>query len=238
MKNTFKLFFTFILMFSFITLVGCDNETTPNSNITPEVSQIMITDYNLPENFFMVLQLSDTSIFDKGDPWYYKTAKIGNDWQLIEYDRDLEDRTKQVTHFFEYLSDDSYQHYTYNYTEQDWEKADVVSFQGMMFTSLNNFKFLYKKPVEVQYHIVETLAAYDCDPTSIESLREAMMYEYADGLDIEIIVDKEYLNITLSETHRNGSLICVSWRAYEFNLTISNWNSSFLAYKNFKETPQ
>lgn len=235
MKNTFKILFTLVLIFCLIPLVSCDNETITNGNSTTEATQLDLSDYTLPENFFMTIEISDTSIFDKGDPWYYKTAKIANDWELIEYNRDLDDLTKQKTHFFKYISDDLYQHYLYNYVDQSWDEVDMLSFHEMVFTTPNNFKFLYKKPTEVQYNIVETAISYDCDPTSIESLREAIMYEYTYGLDKEIIVDSKYLDIMLSEVQRDESRICTSCFAYEFNLTISSWSSTYLGYKNFKD---
>lgn len=235
MKITFRLLFTLFISFCMMTLAACDNQITSNEKNTTEDNELDILDYTLPDNFFMSIQISDTSIFDKGDPWYYKTAKIGNDWQLIEYDRDLDNLAEQATHFFKYLSEDSYKHYTYNHTEETWIEVDTVSFHEMVFTSPNNFKFLYTKPTETQYSIEETSTSYDCDPTSNNSFREAVKYEYTSGLDIQIIVDSEYSNMILSEVDRDESRICISWRAYEFNLTISSWSNSYLSYKDFKD---
>jgi len=234
MKYLFKIVLSFILVFSFITMTACQNEEGSGSVETTSKNELLLSSYQVPENFFMTLQLSDTSIFNKGNPWYYKTAKIGNDWQLIEYDRDLEDLSKQTTHFFLYESDNLYTHYIYQYETTSWEEVGEVTFEGMVFTSPNNFKFLYEKPTGPQYNITETNISYDCDPTSVERRRDAYLYENSDGLDIDIIVDRTYPNVMLSETDRDGSRIVISWRAYEYKLTISNWDDTHLANNNFK----
>lgn len=241
MKRHLKIVFILVLLFSFVTLVGCDKTTETGEEILTGQSDtdgLKLSDYSLPENFYMTLLLSDTSIFNKGDPWYFKTVKIGNDWQLIEYDRDLEDRSKQATHFFKYLSEDSYKHYAYNYTDEAWTEVGTVSFQEMVLTSANNFKFLYQKPTQPQIEIVETALKFDCDPTSIESLRDALLYEYSDGLDIEVFVDKAYPNMALSETDRDNSRICVSWRVYELEVSLDDWDSFYLEYRNVKAIPE
>lgn len=221
-----------------VSLIACDPSGEGEITV-PEAlpSSAKITNYTLPENFAMTIQVADTQIFNPGDPWYYKTAKIGNDWQIAEYDRNIIDRTKQITHFFKYLAEDSYRHYTYNYETSGWDAQGEVSFAGMLEVSAVNFYFLYKKPTEIQIELAETVCVYDTDPTSNESLTDAIRYEYKDGLEYVFIVDKDYPNICLSKTCRDGATVCVENRAYEYSRSINHWDLSYMLNRSYKPAP-
>ncbi|MDD4532224.1 MAG: hypothetical protein PHW22_02180 [Bacilli bacterium] len=234
MKRLFKFETLLLGILSVMVLGGCENNESNTSYLSSEVS---IEDYSLPENFEMTMQISDTSIFNKGNPWYFKTAKIGNDWQLIEYNRDLADLSKQVTHFYKYISDNTYKHYLYDFDTEKWSEQEESSFAQMKKDNATNFSFLYSKPTEIQIAVEETDTTYDIDPTSYESLRPAKRYIYNDGLDVEAVVDAEYLNVCLSEVQRDESLIVISWRAYYYSVSITSWDNSYLTNKYFKLAP-
>ena len=241
MKKKFNLFVLGLAIFSVVSLTGCDgtnsNDDDEASGENTSTSEVLISDYAIPENFEMTLQISDTSIFNKGDPWYYKTAKVGNDWQFIHYDRDLGDFTIQETHFYRYLSETSYTHYIYSYTEEDWVNQGESNTTDMMMDNGTNFSFLYIKPDGPQMEIVETKRNFDTDPTSNRYYIDAIAYEYSDALDFEVVVDANYLNLCLSETVRDGSRICTSWSAYNYTTDIIGWDDWYLENKYFKPAP-
>lgn len=197
---------------------------------------ILATDYDIPDSFAMTIQIPDSAIFNPGAPWYYKTAKIGNDWQLIEYDRDLADLTKQETHFFEYISDNNYQWYKYDYDVSSWIEQEEVDFEEMIALSPQNFVFLYKKPSEPQIEVEESNTQYDIDPTSIENMIDAVLYEYHDGFDIEVIVDADYLDTRLSKREYVSGNTLIT-RAYEYTNELTSWGTSYMQYKYYKERP-
>ncbi len=205
---------------------------TKNNDITP----VLASDYVLPDNFYINIKVDDCAIINAGDPWYYKTAKIDNSWQLIEYDRTLADTTIQETHFFRYISEDEYTWYTYNYDSSDWDMKNDVSFAEMVAVSPNNFRFLYKKPDETYTEITETSCVYDTDPTSAEHNINATLYEYSQYWEIEKTVDSAYPNFLLSSTEYidNGPL---TFRAYEYLTGIDSWSSAPMAYRKFKSAP-
>lgn len=239
MRKKFNLLFVLILSLNFTFLTGCDNSEGGILYSVPEeeTSQPVLSDYELPEKFAMTLKLSDTSIFNKGTCWYFKTARIGNDWQTIEYDRDLEDRTKQKTHFFKYISEDNYTHYSYDYSKSDWTKMESGSFFDMAEINLNNFKFLEVPPSGPNINLVETEVQYDTDATSITEYIDAIKYEYSYTLDYELIFDAAYYNMCLSECCRDGSTVCTEWSASDYETTITDWDSFYLSYRNFKPIP-
>jgi hypothetical protein len=197
----------------------------------------LASDYQLPDSFYINIRVDDCAIFNAGDPWYYKTAKINNSWQLIEYDRDLADKTKQETHFFRYISEDIYGWYTYDFNSSVWDLNGNVSFAEMIAVSPNNFRFLYKTPDEPYIEITETPCLYDTDPTSSEHNIDAVFYEYNENWDIEKIVDAAYREILLSSTEyiENGPLTS---RAYEYIKNIDSWSSATMDYRHFKNAPQ
>lgn len=219
-------------------LAGCDSSNNEDE-ITAEKTEhgLLLSDYTLADNFAMTLQLNDTSIINSGPDWYYKTAKIGNDWQFIEYDRDLSDVNIQVTHFFKYVSDDLYMHYIYNHTNAEWTKQNEVNFNDMVFTSPNNFKFLYEKPTEIQIVIEETVSTYDADSTSNERLIDIYSYQYSEGLDKTIYVDYNYPSICLYEVQSRNGQVAVSWRSNDYTVSISTWEDSYLSYRHFQNAP-
>ena len=196
-----------------------------------------ITDYTLPINFVITVQVADNAIHNPGAPWYYKTAKIGNDWQIIKYDRDAVDSTKQATYFFKYAVQDSYEQYSYNHTTSQWEQQNNVTFAGMLEVSTNNYLFLYTKPQENYLNITETDIQYDTDPTSYENLIDARKYEYSNVLDYEITVDRAYNDICLSRTERDGGRGLVENRAYEYTKDIDGWDNPYMSYRQYKPMP-
>jgi len=242
MSKKFNLFFIFLLSLNIPLLSGCDNSENFNENYSIGTSEsaenkLILSDYSLPDTFAMTLMLSDTSIFNKGDPWYYKTAKICDDWQVIEYDRDLEDRTKQETHFFKYLSEDTYTNYMYDYSKSDWTKLETGSFNDMVLISMNNFKFIDTPPSGPNIHLVETDTNFDTNSTSIVANIDAKRYEYTNVLDYEIIFDAAYSNLCLSECVKDGSTVCTEWTAHDYCTTVTEWNSTYLTSKNYKLAP-
>jgi len=234
MRTLKKIIVLLILAVSPLLLVACGDN---NNNNNEDPQTMFISDYTLPENFVMTLQLSDTSIFNPGNPWYFKTAKIGNDWQIIEYDRNL-GTNEQVTHFFKYISTNQYNHYTYNYKTSSWVKGSTVNFQEMVRTSNNNFLFLEKADRENPVNNATTTnTTYDVDPTSIETYIDAIKYEFTNVLEYEEVADAVFTDMTLSHISRDGSTICYAFRAYEYTKEISNWDSSYLSYRNYKTVP-
>ena len=234
-----SLVFVFCLVTAFM-LSACDsanpsdNGGDDNGNETG--TEVLLSDYTLPVNFAMTIQISDTAISNAGSPWYYKTAKIGNDWQIIEYNRDLADMTQQVTHFFQYIGEDDYVHYTYNYTTSSWDEGTHMSFDDMVDLSENNFWFLYSKDLSNE-NVTETNLSYDTDSTSNEHLIDAVKYEYSNVLQYEEVVDADVHNVLLSETIRNGSTVLISNRAYDYTTSILSWENSYLSFKNYKTAP-
>jgi len=233
-------------LFSVPSLIGCDENNaweddgkiSYESSLSDSASEFVVSNYTIPENFQMTLQISDTSIFNKGDPWYFKTAKIGNDWQFIYYDRDAEDLSVQETHFYQYISDFEYKHYIYSHTEQMWIAQEENSTStDMMMDNGSNFSFLYKKPTGVQYEIKETEITYDTDPTSIDNSIPALLYEYTLYLDYEVIVDANNLDLCLSENTRDGATITTSWKAYRYSDSITDWNTFYMSYLGFQSSP-
>lgn len=202
--------------------IGGDDETKEDPTaVLPKTE----ADYVLPDNLYIMMQIADTSIFDKGDPWYPKTAKIGNDWQIIRYDRDLSDKTEQQMYYFQYISANNYKKYIYEYPLSSWAEIDTVTFNEMVMTSGVNFSFLYTKRTENYLDIVETECTYDVNPTSIEDLIDAIKYEYTDGMSYEIIVDKAYQNVRLYDVERDNSTVCISDKAYIYSKDITSWSS-------------
>ena len=191
----------------------------------------------MPENFAITIQIADTTIVNPGNPWYYKTAKIGNDWQIIEYDRDLVDADQQVLHYFNYVNENSYVHYLYNYTNLNWDVVNNVNFEEMVLVSQNNFLFLYNNNYEIQLNVVQSDVNYDIDPTSNEELISAIKYEYTNVNNYEETVDSNYTSILLAKTVTNGSTLLISNRAYEYSKTVSNWNDSYFSFRNYKLSP-
>lgn len=215
-----------LCLMSVVSFAACDlfGSNGDNSEEAPtSVNAKTEKDYVLPENLYMKLQISDTSIFNKGDPWYPKTAKIGNDWQIILYDRDLADKTQQETYFFKYLSANNYRKYGYEYEMSSWEELATVTFNEMVLSSGINFSFLYTKRTENYLNIVETECTFDTDPTSNENLIDAIKLEYTDGMCYEFIVDKDYQNVRLYDVERDNSTICVANKAYIYSKNITDW---------------
>ena len=231
-----SLVFVFCLVTAFM-LSACDSaDPNNNDNGNGTDTDILLSDYTLPVNFAMTIQISDTAISNAGSPWYYKTAKIGNDWQLIEYNRDLADMTKQISHFFRYVVDDDYIHYTYNYDTSSWDEGTHISFDDMVNVSANNFWFLYSEDLSNE-DVTETNISYDTDSTSNENLIDAVKYEYSNVLQYEEIVDADFHNVLLSENTRDGSTILIANRAYDYSTSITGWSNSYLSYKNYKSAP-
>lgn len=242
MSKKFNLFFVLLLSINITLLTGCNNlgdfnDSALDSTSEDEINELILSDYSLPDNFAMTIMLSDTSIFNKEDPAYYKTARIGNDWQIIEYDNSLADKTKQETHFFKYISSDNYTDYIYDYSKSDWNELESGSFFDMVKISFNNFKFIDTPPVGENMNIVETPTTYDTNPTSIVEDIDAIRYEYSCSLDYETIFDSNYPNLCLAECARNGSTICIEWRAYSYNTSITEWNNTYLINNNYKLIP-
>lgn len=237
MKKALSLLFsfTFLLTTAFL-LTACGTEDTEPINTTPTVS-IQLSDYTLPENFAITIQVADTAISNPGNPWYYKTAKIGNNWQVIEYDREISDITQQATHFFMYASENNYTQYDFNYNDGVWQQQGTVTFAQMVAVSCANFSFLYDSEHESQLNVVQSNVTYDTDPTSAESLLNAIKYEYTYVNDVEEIVDAQYTNILLSQTIRDGSTILISNRAYEYTKSIDTWDSSYMTNRFYQLAP-
>lgn len=233
-----QLIFSIMLLLSLFTLAACD-ATNEEENLNTEKTEqgLILSDYTLADNFMMTIQLNDSSIMNPGPDWYYKTAKIGNDWQVIEYDRDLADLSIQVTHFFKYLSDDLYMHYLYNHADSEWVKQGELSFHDMVFTSPNNFKFLYEKPTEIQIVVEETISTYDTDSTSNEQLIDIYSYQYTEGLDKTVFVDYDYPSTCLYEVQSRNGQVAISWKANDYTLDISNWDDFYLSYRHFQNAP-
>lgn len=243
MSKKLNLFTLVVSILGMVFLTSCDGMSSNEGNLSfdstenDSTNDFIVSDYSIPENFHMTLQIADTSIFDKGDPWYYETAKIGNDWQFIHYDREAEDLSIQDIHFYKYISDKKYSHYIYNRTEEEWDAQEDSTSNDMIQDNSTNLSFFYEKPTGAQYEITETETDFDSDPTSIENYIDAINYQYSDGLDYSVVVDAEYLNLELSETVRDGSTICISWRAYRYTKEIDSWDISYLTYRGFKPSP-
>jgi len=224
-------------------MTGCDNSEDGGINVADSSSgstsnKILLSDYSIPDSFAMTIQVADVSIFNKGSSWYFKTARLNNDWQLIEYDRDAADRTQQTTHFFKYLTEDSYTHYTYDFEKNDWTKLETVDFTGMVQVSAINFDFLYSLPYNYSIlDIEETDVSYDTDPTSIVNKIDAIRYVYSDVLDYDIIVDAQYKSVKLTENVRDGSTMCIENKASEYKLPITEWNNTYMSRLNYKDAP-
>ena len=240
-KNLICILIIFTILAGMFVLSACypkTNEENSGGNNNNTAEPVLISDYTLAQNFAITMQLTDTSISNPGDPWYYKTAKIENDWQLIEYDRDLEDRTKQATHYFEYVSENNYTHYIYNYDLSSWTQTKTgLTFEDMMKVSINNFIFLYEKPTNPSTVITETATTYDTNSTSIETLINAKMYTYKDYFDIEIIVDSVFTDICLYKKEMDNSLIVNTYRAYDYSTDVDNWGNGYMTGKNYKSKP-
>lgn len=220
-----------------LTLSACDTREEKGGNYNTTETSVLITDYTLPENFAITVQVADCALFNSGAAWYYKTAKIGDDWQLIEYDRDLADKTKQKTHYFEYISSDNYKHYSYDYETSAWAEAGAVNFKELIAVSPNNFTFLYKEPTEPYISIIETAVTYDVDPTSNEEMIDAIRYIYSAYIDTAIIVSADYTNICLRRSEMDGSSELISHRAYDYSTSITDWSSTYMLSKNYKSKP-
>ncbi len=237
-RKKINLMIIIILLLSVtFTLPACifGNEEGGEKIATLDKEPILLSDYSLPENFALTIQIADSAIFNPGEPWYYKTAKIGNDWQIIQYDRDLADLTKQATYYFGYISDDNYNRYTYDFTNSVWVANGIVDFEGLMATSYNNFKFLYEKPTETTFQIDESTSTYDVDHTSAETFIDSIKYEYTDYFETEVIVDADYLNVCLYKCEEADRPL--TFRAYEYSTSISSWDSTYLQYRNYKTAP-
>lgn len=232
------------ILLSFLAIIFCCSSMfvftacgiEENEGGDTDTTRLYISDYTLPENFAITMRLSDTSIYNPGDPWYFRTAKIGNDWQIIEYDRNVA-YSQQVTHFFKYVSTDNYDHYIYNYETSSWIKDDSVTFDAMIETSLNNFLFLNKWERLSTINITETNIIYDVDSTSNEILIDAILYEFTNVLDYEEKVDAEYTDICLSHRSIDGSRVCYEFNAYDYSKSINDWSMIYLTSKNYKSSP-
>jgi hypothetical protein len=237
MRKNHKIIVTLlVLLISSFALFACkpnEESGSPSPSDTP----VLISDYSIPENFAITFQMNDCALNNPGNPWYFKTAKIGNDWQIIEYNRDLADMTKQETHFFKYLSEDSYTHYTYDYTSSSWTSSGSVSFKEMIAVNPANFAFLYNKPTNANIEISESSTTYDVDPTSAVTLISAKRYEYTSYFDIEVMVDIVNTSICLYKNEMDGSLEIISNRAYEYSTSIEDWSSPYMSYRQYKAIP-
>jgi len=228
-KNIRILTFSALISFSLLVVSSCDNLSDSSSE---EIEFIKLSNFQLPNNFALTYRISDTSILNSGDHWYYRTAKIGDDWQIIEYDRD-EQYNNQKTHFFKFMMDDEYVHYTYNLTLSIWEEHNHISFHQMLDISMSNFAFLYVKPTDSAIEINEEEVKYDTDPTSYENVIDAIRYEYSVSLDYVYVVDKLFPNICLVETCRDNGTVCVNNNAYEYSKDIDAWDSTYLSSKYY-----
>lgn len=217
-----------------LTACGIEDDNRDEGNL--DTNRAYLSDYTLPENFAITIKLIDTSIISPGDPWYFKTAKIGNDWQIIEYDRNA-GQTEQTTHFFRYVSQDNYDHYTYNHQTSTWSMGVSVTFEGMLQTSLNNFLFLKKWERLNSITVTETNIQYDVDPTSNTSLIDAILYEFTNGLDYSEKVDAQYTDISLYHLSMDGSRVCYQFFAYEYTKTLTDWSSAYLSYRYYQSDP-
>ncbi len=235
MKKFFLSFFAIVMCCSSLfvfTACGTEDQTGGGS----DNPYIYISDFEFPENFEITIKLEDTSKYNPGNPWYFRTAKIGNDWQIIEYDRDVS-YSQQATHFFKYLSEDNYDHYTYDYETSSWIKGISVTFDAMLKVSLNNFLFLKKWERSSAINVTETNIKYDVDPTSNENLIDAIFYEFTNVLKYEEKVDAEYSDICLYHSSIDGSTVCYKFIAYEYSKSLNNWSSTYLFSKYFKSAP-
>lgn len=230
MKKKFLLGAAFIIiLFGFC---GCTSTETEQTTTENNSYVFYLSDYQLPENFAMTIYVSDSQIFNPGLPWYFKTAKIGNDWEIILYDRDLTDLSEQETHFYEYISDNLYQDYKYDYVTDSWITLETVSFDTMVHFSLNNFTFLTTDPTDGNTGALRTDVEYDCDPTSYVNNISAIRYTYSKVLDYEITVDATYPNIILSDvTYADRTLVR---RAYHYSTTITSWDMFYMESLNYK----
>lgn len=240
MKKQFLFASVLVLMMAFsFMLTGCDwtnNDDEDEDNQVP--IQAYLSDYTLPENFTITYRIADTAIFNPGISWYFKTAKIGNDWQLIGYDRTLADLTKQPTQFYRYLSVDSYVHYSYDYTLENWVEVETVSFDGMFKANLNNFLFLNKSDRTDYSNVSSTNVSYDVDPTSNTNNIDATKYEFSSSImEVEEIYEAQYPNVCLSYISRNGATVLLNNCAYEYVKDVTSWDGSDMAYRQYKTAP-
>lgn len=230
MKKSFSLILGLLISFSFLIMSSCEEK---GDSSFENIDTIKLTDFQLPNSFALTYRISDTKILNPGDPWYYRTAKIENDWQIIECDRE-ENYNNQKTHFLKYITNDEYAHYTFNYVSSTWEEANHLSFNQMVNLSLPNFSFLYVKPTGLEVDASESEVKYDTDPTSNENLIDALRYEYSAGLNYEYVVDKLFPNICLSETVRDNSTICINNDAYEYIKSIEAWDSYYMSSRFYR----